>query len=131
MKKFFIISTFYFITLQNYAQSAYHGGEGDGYAFSEVFIENAGIKDYSIQSNILYPNPVLAGQHLYMKTKVSNLESLQYSLKNILGETLLEGYFYARKSDIYSFPFVCYEKGIYFLSIQDQYVNMTFKLVVN
>ncbi|MEI8204730.1 MAG: T9SS type A sorting domain-containing protein [Bacteroidota bacterium] len=131
MKKYIIVSFLTLIFCSGYSQSAYHGGKGDGYAFAEIFIENAGMQNYPVQASVLFPNPVSVGQHVSLKTYSSSSEALHFSVVNILGETINEGLCIGNKAGTFSIPFVFDVKGIYFLSIQSSYKKQLFKLIVN
>ena len=131
--KIILINIIAVILISNlgYAQSAYHGGKGDGYAFAEVIITDAGInKPLLNQSFNVYPNPVKKSQAIYLQTSMVLKNTLQYCLRNTLGEVMFEGEL--EKLQITTrLPFLCIKEGVYFLSINTKEQRQTFKLIVN
>src|SRR5438046_2810206 len=70
-------------TLPLGAQSAYHGGKGDGYA-SALLVLRQGIEEYKNEPFIgVYPNPVYAGQALQIS--MSSHEKMELEVFDLEG----------------------------------------------
>lgn len=74
------------------AQSAYHGGSGDGYAMAETKGAQVGREDPEDQFRLVaYPQPLTAGERLKIRLPGTKGENLRYRIYAIQGQTLQKG----------------------------------------
>lgn len=89
MKKLLLILIFFGAVMSAQAQSAYHGGKGDGYASagaSSVTLSiNENDKDISVLH--IYPNPIQSGQLLTIS--YTNSSAFQIVLMDAAGRQVL------------------------------------------
>jgi len=98
------------------AQSAYYGGQGDGYAMAEVHNIVLGI-DPSVNNSQyinLFPNPATNTQNL--EVVFSQHYSLKIDIINILGETV---FFQKFEPDKIIIPMASYKPGTYLVRLSD------------
>jgi len=96
------------------AQSAYHGGKGDGYAMSEVQNVVLGIESSSNFSHSvnLFPNPATTNQSLEILS--SNTISFRIDIINILGQVVFSQNCEGDKTLV---PLYLYKPGSYIVKI--------------
>ena len=130
MKRLIVIMMFLFAFVEGFSQSAYHGGRGDGYAFAEVIIPDAGVLITNANQNIsIFPNPIKAKQNLFFHSNSSE-ENASISVHSVIGKELFSIKLNLTLSQSV-FPYIFQEKGMYFISFQTKQKVLTYKLVVD
>jgi len=96
------------------AQSAYHGGKGDGYAMNEVQNVVLGVETSSNFSHSvnLFPNPATTNQSLEILS--SNTISFRIDIINILGQVVFSQNCEGDKTLV---PLYLYKPGSYIVKI--------------
>ena len=130
MKRLIVIIIFLFAFFEGFSQSAYHGGRGDGYAFAEVIIPDAGVLITNANQNIsIFPNPIKAKQNLFFQCDYFE-KNASISIHNVIGKELFSIKLNLTLSQSV-FPYLFQEKGMYFISFQTKQKVLTYKLVVD
>ncbi len=130
MKKKLFISGLLFLSLWGYSQSAYHGGRGDGYAFAEILLPNAGVSDCEIVRKVfVYPNPIKSGQNIHCKVTLSYTADISVYVRNLMGDLIYKTEVKAVKKNVLILKPI-YFKGIYFICLQSPNWVENIKIIV-
>lgn len=71
-----------------YAQSAYHGGEGDGHAMAEVSDVSLSVSEPGKLQLNLFPNPVTTDEVTVKLEKTH--QNIHYRMVNLTGQTVIQ-----------------------------------------
>ena len=109
------------------AQSAYHGGKGDGYASASIENVLLHIDPLSnlVQTVKLYPDPIKTSELLNIA--VSHSKPYQIELTDLPGRIL---YFQNCRNENASVPILGLKEGTYIVRIHNDEINYIQKLVV-
>ena len=116
-----------FISIPSNAQSAYHGGKGDGYASSEIqnIILSINPEISQTEAASIYPNPIKASQHLQIMMPKKG--EYQIEIVNLLGQVVFCQAYNSEKANI---PLSGYLSGSYIVNVRGGNFNYIQKLVI-
>ena len=116
-----------FFTISANAQSAYHGGKGDGYASAEI--QNVVLSINPLLSQIqtvnLYPNPAKASENLQII--MTSTEPYKVEIINLLGQVIFIKNCSGEKGII---PLSYFKPGSYIVCVHNENCNYIQKLVI-
>jgi len=109
------------------AQSAYHGGKGDGYASAEIQNVVLGINpgNKAEQNISIYPNPAKTNESLHIIQ--SDAKPYQVEIMNMLGQVLYTNKYLSKNGTIQLSDF---KPGNYLIRINNSEFNYVQKLVI-
>ena len=109
------------------AQSAYHGGKGEGYASAVVSNVTLGINPAGqmFPAIAVFPNPVKTGDALDIKLGASTKFSIE--IFNILGQLVFSQSYDGLSVQI---PMAMFKQGSYFVHIKSAEFNYVQKITV-
>ncbi len=109
------------------AQSAYHGGKGDGYASAEIsnIVLNINSVSNKFQSINLYPNPIKTSENL--KINISNPMPYYLEISDLPGRML---FFKNYATENASLPLSGFQAGTYIVRIYNAEFNYFQKLII-
>jgi len=109
------------------AQSAYHGGKGDGYASAEIQNVVLNINTASPQAQVvsLYPNPIKSSQNLQIM--MSQSAPFHVEITNLFGQVVFRKFYNDQTTNI---PLSGCQPGCYIVSIENGDFKYIQKLVI-
>ncbi len=106
------------------AQSAYHGGKGDGYARAVISLKNVSVKENSNLGIKIFPNPAMHELHIIGAYE----NGLSYEILNLNGQNILNGNIKGKQSIIDISHFM---RGVYMIRIVANDEVFSKKLLIN